>query len=125
MLPKRVLSAILFLFLISVGFSAFSSNAEEKPFQLIFPEIVIQHIPVSIDIRIPELSEVPLDTVHLRVSGKTEQVILVFGAGHITETFSKKETLTIEYGGYSESKQMTPVPLWMSILPPLIAIFMA
>ena len=45
--------------------------------------------------------------------------------GAIPYTFISKETISVKTGNYFFSETITPIPLWLSILPPLIAILIA
>lgn len=89
-----------------------------------FPFIIIQHIPFNVEITIP--GEPPADTIiALNVCNEHKQVVLTDGKGIITCTLSGKTAFEVASEDFLFSKDITPVPLWMSILPPLIAILFA
>jgi Na+/H+ antiporter NhaC len=123
-----LLSILLFL----LAFSPL--NAEEKPFieqgdiEVEFPFIIIQHIPFTIDIALtdPELAEV-LDGQDLliRVGGEDHLIKISEGKGNISFTASHKTNIHFTCDSFEFDREVTPVPLWMSILPPLIAILFA
>jgi len=88
-------------------------------------EFIIQDIPVDIHILFPEGSLVGPDSVEITIRGSSRKVAIVEDEIVLRETFHASEQLTISWQGWTHSEPVTPVPLWMSILPPLIAILMA
>ena len=59
------------------------------------------------------------------VNGELVEVEFADNALFFSYSFHKKEELQIKIADFDISKTVTPIPLWMSILPPLIAIMMA
>jgi len=93
-----------------------------------FPFIIIQHIPFTIDFKVVDPIQAAAIEGHelsVRINGKTEKVVINDGLGKISFSASQKQGLVIRADGFSFRKDLTPVPLWMSILPPLIAILFA
>jgi Na+/H+ antiporter NhaC len=93
-----------------------------------FPFIIIRDIPFSIDIEIinPEIArELEGKELSLVIDGQQEKARISGGRGTVGYVASKKGEVTISAGGFGLTKELTPVPLWMSILPPLIAILFA
>ncbi len=93
-----------------------------------FPFIIIRDIPFSIDIEIinPEIArELEGKELSLVIDGQQEKARISGGRGTVDYVASKKGEVTISAGGFGLTKELTPVPLWMSILPPLIAILFA
>lgn len=93
-----------------------------------FPFIIIRDIPFSIDIEIinPEIArELEGKELSLVIDGQPEKARISGGRGTVDYVASKKGEVTISAGGFGLTKELTPVPLWMSILPPLIAILFA
>ena len=87
-----------------------------------FPTIIVQKVKSEIKI-IPDQAinvkpEVKLNDKVVEVQLKDGELILPY-------QFDQKEELTISIGTFEERKEVTPIPLWMSVLPPLIAIMMA
>jgi len=85
------------------------------------PKIILKGIPVNLEIR----SSVKDSTFTLPVTigEKNFLVPIKFGKGNLNFTFSKKETIQSEL--LASPIPINPIPLWMSIFPPLIAILMA
>jgi len=94
-------------------------------FDVDIPEVIIQHIPADIKITIPAFINNFADTVDISINNKLETVIFKNGHYKFDYQFENDEELTISIDDQSFSRNITPVPLWMSILPPLVAIFMA
>ncbi|MEE4257417.1 MAG: Na+/H+ antiporter NhaC family protein [Bacteroidales bacterium] len=93
-----------------------------------FPFIIIQHIPFNIDLKVVDPVKAAAIEGHelsVRLNGKTEKVVINEGVGKISFTATHKQGLVIRADDFSFRKDLTPVPLWMSILPPLIAILFA
>ena len=124
MLQKRVFVIFLFLTCLSGLLFARVSNNDEA-FRVKMPATVVQHIPVEIEIVFPQFTDKRIDTVSVFINGSDVKIPLKQGVYRFTKTFDKKEALEITYSEGVYSKEITPIPLWMSILPPLIAILMA
>ena len=74
----------------------------------------------------PARLEVPSDTVVVSINGKAQSVIVEKGVTTVPYKFEGQEELQIVYDSQSlPSVPVRPIPLWLSILPPLIAIVMA
>lgn len=89
-----------------------------------FPFIIIQHIPFTIDIEIQNIDSA--DTlVTFKLCDEYREIKLINGKGSIQYTLQEKTEFKIASGSHVYGKDVTPIPLWMSILPPLIAILFA
>jgi Na+/H+ antiporter NhaC len=89
-----------------------------------FQKIIIQNIPVTITLT-PEGKKVVLHPVKVSLN---DSVFVLNPDGNsysFKYSFSKKEEVTIKAGSTVYERPVNPVPLWMSIIPPLIAILMA
>ncbi|MDT8394116.1 MAG: Na+/H+ antiporter NhaC family protein [Bacteroidales bacterium] len=118
-------SYLAFLFL-AFGLTSPAQNPDNLPEQIDagIPFIVVQHIPFDIELDIAGLP--PGDTVlTIQVGDEAKEVQLQDGKGSISHTLHKKSKLTIRHESMSVQKPVRPIPLWMSILPPLIAILFA
>ena len=94
-------------------------------FNVDISKVIIQHIPADIKITIPAFKNHSADTVDISINNEFKNVIFKNGLYIFEYQFDNSEELTISIGDQSFSRNITPVPLWMSILPPLVAIFMA
>lgn len=90
------------------------------------PKIILQHIEGDLTFTDPARLEVPSDTVVVSINGKAQFVIVEKGITTVPYKFEGQEELQIVYDSQSlPSVPVRPIPLWLSILPPLIAIIMA
>ena len=124
---------LLFVLLISIAKFSFSQLSPDykftdTDFQVNFPLVVMQHVEIEIEI-------IPSQNLKDRLQNKELSEILINGKSvpqkvkdgnyYIQYKFAEEETLNIQIGSFSYTKTSNPIPLWMSILPPLIAIIMA
>lgn len=107
------------------GLQAPFSRAAE-PVTVDPPKIILQHIEGDLTFTDPARLEVPSDTVVVSINGKAQSVIVEKGVTTVPYKFEGQEELQIVYDSQSlPSVPVRPIPLWLSILPPLIAIVMA
>ena len=122
------------LFLLSLIFCIFSfqlfaqTNFNQNNLEVNLSSIIVRNVETEININIPnaELAKEFNDkeiTVYLNDS--LLQLKIINGKASFKHTFTKKEELNIKIGNFDFTKEVDPIPLWLSILPPLIAIFMA
>lgn len=93
-----------------------------------FPSIIVQDVEQEIFIEVTDRE------LAKKVEGKTFDVFLndtkssgefVHGKLSLLYDFPRKESITLRIGSLTKTEQTNPIPLWLSILPPLIAIFFA
>lgn len=121
---------LILLFALVLGFyprTDLKAKERTEGFQIEFQSIIVQKIPSKIRI-IPDESffiyyrdSLP----EVLINGEIAVVEFTDNEFILTHTFQNKEELTIEVAEFKTKKTITPIPLWMSILPPLIAIMMA
>lgn len=90
------------------------------------PDIIVSGITqdLSIYIIINKLSKLN-DSIQISINGHTRPYLMTDNMVRIPYHFSDKEELTISVGQTEQKIPVNPIPLWMSILPPLFAIFFA
>lgn len=123
----RVLLCI-FLLLPSGFFGQDALDFTEQNTTISFPEIIIKGVEQDIVIELTDREfakqlEGQVFTVFINQQEKEGE--LFHGLIEIPYSFTEKENLTVTVGTYTQSKETDPIPLWFSILPPLIAIFFA
>ena len=129
MLKKYLLFALLILF-VKLSFSQINPDPQfkENDFEVNFPSIIVQHVRLNIEI-IPRSETLEYlqnkGLPEIFVNGNLIKSELKDGVIYVPYKFIKKEITHIQIGGFDISKTTSPIPLWMSILPPLIAILMA
>ena len=109
---------ICLLFIPSLQGKSFENNSSTEKFKIELPEIIIQHI--SSDIVIHNMYDEPEtnESVYLlKINNTLHNIQFDNGVARIPYEFSEKENLHITIDGFLFEKGITPIPLWMSILP--------
>lgn len=93
-----------------------------------FPDFVVSGVPVTATFKIVNdslLAEYGNTPLYTMVNG--QRVILEFDQGKATTevTFDRKEPFSVKLEGFAYVKEVNPMPLWLSVLPPLVAIVLA
>lgn len=70
-------------------------------------------------------NEVHPETITIEVNGQLQTCPVTNGVAITEMVFEEKQQLSIRQGQTFYTKQVNPIPLWLSVLPPLIAIAMA
>ncbi|MCB2220942.1 MAG: Na+/H+ antiporter NhaC family protein [Bacteroidetes bacterium] len=120
----RTISLFCFI-LLFLSISAFASEKAYPSFEVEIPKTIIQHIPVEIEIVFLEPKIITSDTLSVKLGEDIQKIVLVDGRYIFSKTFDSSEELVISAAGFEFQKLITPVPLWMSVLPPLFAILIA
>lgn len=105
-----------------------SLNISPTDIQVSYFPIIVKNVPVTFSLEIinPELKrDIHYDDIPVRVNDSLIELHFVNGKSSFKYVFQQKESLVIKAGDFSFSDDIDPIPLWLSILPPLIAIFMA
>jgi len=124
----RLFFGSLFL-LIQLAASAQDTHIfSDDQVEVIFPDIIVKTVEQEIVINITdtELAR-QLEGQEIAVNLNEEELILPIENGSvlILYDFPEEEELTISIGEVKRTKAVNPIPLWLSILPPLIAIMVA
>ncbi len=105
-----------------------AEEVRNTSFDISFSEIIIQHIPSTITIvnTDPALNKHFRDTTFTVLANNQKfNVHFKDGKTSFDYTFDKSINLEIRCVDFGFSNHISPIPLWMSILPPLIAILFA
>lgn len=128
---KRI-NSILLLFIISlIPFSSHAAyiriNDLQEKLQIDIPKIIVADIQTQIAILIDNTSIIDSknDSLWIRVNNK--EILAKYDNKQIIfhHVFKRKQKLQIYFQNKNFVKTINPIPLWLSILPPLIAILMA
>jgi len=123
---KKVLNyhiIFLLLFLLPAS-NAFSQTNET--FSVNLPDIIVQHVPQDLEVVLEQDTLTSFTgKLSFRINNEVKGLTFEEGRSTLEKKFTGKETLSISYAGETEEIPVNPIPLWMSILPPLIAIMMA
>jgi Na+/H+ antiporter NhaC len=95
--------------------------------EIVLPGIIVQHVEVTIELNIRSDQTFIIDgePVSALINGKPFEVVFSQGKANFPYTFRSPELLTVELSETKAEKPIRPIPLWMSVLPPLLAIAMA
>ncbi len=113
---------------------SFPLKGEEVPFlgkdeiNIEFPFIIIQHIPFDIEIEITDIETAKAlegKEISIHIGEEYKEVMILNGKGEINYVLGRKTEMNFSCDAFQYGKEVNPVPLWMSILPPLIAILFA
>ncbi|MBU0765223.1 MAG: hypothetical protein KJ607_10360, partial [Bacteroidetes bacterium] len=127
---------MIFLLLL-INVSARAQNAsfvqpsdllKESDIEIIVPEIVIESIPLEIRITLcneKHYQDFNNRNTEVLINGHSSVVRFEEGRASVNYTPSVGEDLRITIGGNTYNRDINAIPLWLSILPPLIAILMA
>ncbi|MEE4196891.1 MAG: Na+/H+ antiporter NhaC family protein [Bacteroidales bacterium] len=91
-------------------------------------DIIVKNIktPIKIHFNDPGFRQVYEGyPVTVTVNGEPVKVKVVKGAATLDYTFKKKQTFQLQVSEYTFARDVRPIPLWFSIIPPLIAILFA
>lgn len=126
-MPKKHFSSLLFIVFIFLPLISFSSNNSNPTLQVVLPKIIIADIPTSIVIPIEgnKANFIEQDSIWLDVNNKRVLAVKGNKQFEFEYIFKTKENVAFKIENRSFSKVINPIPLWLSILPPLIAILMA
>ncbi|PKP52438.1 MAG: sodium:proton antiporter [Bacteroidetes bacterium HGW-Bacteroidetes-1] len=114
-------------------FFAFVTNASAQNIGLNCLEIKFPNIIVS-DVNLPIKLKIVSDTSFgqfegiektIYINDKPNKVTFHHNEAVIKYNFPEEEIVQIKVDDFSWEKAVTPIPLWMSILPPLVAILLA
>ena len=118
---------LLPLLVLSFAFN-FSSHAKDKnPFSVEYPSIIVTQVNHSITIK-PDadlLKQIQSDSTQVFINGASIPYKIEESNLKLDYKFTKKELVQVQIKEHSISEEINPIPLWLSILPPLIAILMA
>jgi Na+/H+ antiporter NhaC len=63
--------------------------------------------------------------VTIKVNNSPVVARVVKGTAEFSYKFTKKQDFKLEISGYTYTKKVNPIPLWFSVIPPLVAILFA
>lgn len=117
---RHFFSVLLLLFAVVV--SGKPQNSENQNFELIFPKAILQGLKTEINVKTSD--ETFNDSIIAFVNDKEIQLVFNKGVAAFEYEINTSE-INVVSEKFQIKKSIKPIPLWLSILPPLIAIFMA
>lgn len=128
-----ILSLLMLCFLPGFGGASISSEPQKDnsdplfTIDLVLPGIVVQNVETIIKFRLDlDRTDIKSDTVVMMLfNGLEKEVVFKKGEANFPYTFARPETITAELFGTKTDRFVRPIPLWLSVLPPLLAIAVA
>lgn len=99
--------------------------AEGGGLSVTYPKVLLRNLEQTLTLEDPALSDSVAVNRMVSINGVEQMVTFKFGKADVNYMFPAKEEVTVVYEQQTQSKPVNPIPLWLSILPPLIAIAMA
>ena len=129
---KKTICFLLFFlvafFIHSVSQAQNKSHFSEENLEVILPEIIVTNVDQQITIKLSnrELAkELEGQNIEIRVNSQILEKEIINGLILLDYDFPTKEELVIGVGDFNFKQKVNPIPLWLSIIPPLIAILFA
>lgn len=115
------------LIILILGLNLNTYAVDSDNFTIEYPSIIVTKINTSIKIKPSDrfLQHIKTDSLKLYINNIETKY--EFEDSHLAfkHQFNKKEEIEVRIGNKNQSELITPIPLWLSILPPLVAILMA
>ncbi|MCK4662135.1 MAG: Na+/H+ antiporter NhaC family protein [Bacteroidales bacterium] len=122
---------ICLLFLYNNGFSEninklpdTTLNSIQDFYEVRLPDIIIKDIKSNIKIVCKD-SLSKNEEIKIKINNIPQKIKFINGTANLDYEFTTKEKINISIGYFYFEKQINPIPLWLSILPPLLAILIA
>ncbi len=107
---------VCIIVLLSLGHRTFAKSIEVQ-----FPEWSVAGVSSEINVTGVESNS----PISIQISNQESKILHVDENGNIPFKIEEPSQVTVVIADQTFSKQISPIPLWMSILPPLLAIFLA
>ncbi len=108
--------------------TSFVYRLTQEDLEVGYSPIIVKHVAVKFSLRLlnEDLKrDIHYEHIPVRVNDSLVDLKFINGKASFKYTFERKENLVIQAGDFTFHREVDPIPLWLSILPPLIAIFMA
>ena len=121
---KHLIYLFLFIFLVSTN----NSRAEAiNHITIKLPDIIVSHVDYNIEITADSIlgSQINGKSINVIVNNKIIPIFFKENKGKFTHRFKGKEKLRVTLNKTVFDETISPIPLWLSIIPPLLAILFA
>jgi Na+/H+ antiporter NhaC len=120
----------VFLLLFTLTFSFYAKAQDLKPIEIIpdFPLIIVADTEIKILLKSDDknIDLEDLEMLSITVNGKEASIISKDSEVYVNHMVrSNEKSLVVNIGEATFHHDINPIPLWMSIIPPLIAILLA
>ncbi|HHG84218.1 MAG TPA: Na+/H+ antiporter NhaC family protein [Bacteroidetes bacterium] len=99
---------------------------QEDNLEITFPEIVVASVPLEIKFHYKgEVDYLRNNSAHFFINGKSRLVEMVHGDGSLEYELTGESEVVVEAETFTVVEEISPIPIWLSIIPPILAILMA
>lgn len=107
--------------------AAISLDGDSVIFEISLPGIIVQQVETTVELKVltKDNSFADDEPVSVLINGKRTVLVFRQGKAVFPYTFKSSELLTVELNEIKTKRAVRPIPLWMSVLPPLLAIAVA
>lgn len=129
-LPAKLL-AILAFWLFYTPLHLCASEAQDvfdaDDFRVELPELLVRNVSTTAAVVClsPEKLNALGDTLTARINGEKKELIFVNDRAEFDVVFDRKEPMSFKIGYFTHVLEINPMPLWLSIVPPLLVIALA
>ncbi len=126
----RLFQFILFFSLFAISVAPQAQTAKvftADDFEIELPGFFVENVPAigAITVLAPAKFGDKPTTLRAIINGKPTELDFIDGTAEFPLKFDREEPFSIKVGGYVYVRDIVPIPLWMSILPPLLVILLA
>ena len=117
------LSTLLLSLLVTFN-SIGQGSFKKDDFSVTVPPLCIKNTPATVHIEYKKDTN-DLAQVTAIINGEREILKFVDGHAEVEVVFDRKEPFSLKIDGYTYVEDKSPMPLWLSIIPPLLVIVFA
>ncbi|MFP4471081.1 MAG: Na+/H+ antiporter NhaC family protein [Bacteroidales bacterium] len=132
-MKKSYLFLTLLLLVLGCPAMAHTTSADSIPrlsndnLKIVIPDIIMQDLktPITLEVTDPDLKYLVNGEYQVTINGSGQTILFDNGMAEFNGVFKNRGEVSIRLHDYEFSRFVTPIPMWLSVLPPLIAIAMA
>jgi len=127
MRAKKFFILILFSVFSSLSYAQAGNSYSTEDFDVSLPSFCIENIPVLVTVSYsgPDSSNYINRSIPAIVNGKRSRLHFTNGTAKAEASFDRNEPFSMKIEGFAYVEEKTPMPLWLSIIPPLLVILIA
>jgi Na+/H+ antiporter NhaC len=124
---RRTIWFILFLFLGEGLFAQSSEIFNKDDFEVEMPHLIVEGVTSNAALVCTDLDKLYLldGKVETIVNGERVELIFDKDRAVVPMVFDRNEPMSLKVGGFTYVHEVTPMPIWLSIVPPLLVILLA
>lgn len=124
---KALLFSAIALFFSVILNAQDESIFTEDDFSIELPHLIVEGLESSGTLICHDLDKLYLlgNSAQVLINGERKTLDFQDGKAEFLMTFDRNEPMSIKVGAFTSVKDITPMPLWLSIVPPLLVIGLA